>query len=287
MALFRAGISGFIVLWLESVAISALKPTGLGVALTSRMPPVRIDLFYETLCPSCQRFITAALAPVWRDPELRQRIDLHVFPYGNAQTLPIGNVSEGYRVWHPGTDYVYVCQHGTEECFGNMIQACAMDLLDIDVYMPFIICMEDRSIKVSQESSSYDCAMDQGLNIKDIQDCTEGFTGNQLMRSVGEDTKRLRDNDPLSNKTYVPWLLLQGKHSTESEIDADDGNSGHFVDQLCKLLEAPKPAACTKNVVVTAPEETTTQPSTQCGGASSLFSPFLYFGLGSLLAAIT
>ncbi|KOB75621.1 Lysosomal thiol reductase IP30 isoform 1, partial [Operophtera brumata] len=43
---------------------------------------VKIAVYYESLCPDSKRFITAQLAPVWRD--FRGNVKVKMVPYGKS-----------------------------------------------------------------------------------------------------------------------------------------------------------------------------------------------------------
>lgn len=208
---------------------------------------VKVEIFYETLCPYCQNFITNSLASAWKDAELRDHMEVYFYPYGNAQTIPKDNVSDGYRYWHAeldneGVDYVFPCQHGPDECFGNHLQACAIDMLSTqDRYVPFIMCMEGNDT-VSQEMSSFDCAKSLGISLDEVRKCVQGKQGNDLMRTIGQVTEGLKP--PAGPKEYVPWITLNGVHSGQSELDGEPGGKGHFLTELCKLIDDPLPSAC-------------------------------------------
>lgn len=53
------------------------------------------------------QFTTGALARLMKTPDLAEIVDLKVYPYGNARTARDGSIS---------------CQHGSNECRGNLIE---------------------------------------------------------------------------------------------------------------------------------------------------------------------
>lgn len=193
--------------------------------------------------------MSTSLNAIMGDDELKERVDLHLYPFGNAQVQDIKDVSEGYQYWHAdqiqsGFQYVIACQHGEDECFGNTVQACALELLDNETSASFILCMDSKD-GVSQEWASHDCAHDLNIELDPIRDCTQGPDGNLALAKLGEATSEVKD------RQYVPWVLLNGKHSGDAEQDGDEGNKGHFLQEVCALLEDPQPKACSGNSVVT------------------------------------
>ncbi|XP_054623696.1 gamma-interferon-inducible lysosomal thiol reductase-like [Dunckerocampus dactyliophorus] len=70
--------------------------------------PVQLDVYYESLCPDCIFYITQVLYPTW--VLLQDILSVNLVPFGNAQEKP------------DGSKYIFKCQHGEQECLGNMIQ---------------------------------------------------------------------------------------------------------------------------------------------------------------------
>ena len=70
---------------------------------------VDVALYYETLCPYCKQFITGQLVRAYVTiPDI---INITIVPYGNA-----------HETYDSSTQtYQFTCQHGPEECVGNLI----------------------------------------------------------------------------------------------------------------------------------------------------------------------
>ena len=66
-------------------------------------------LYYETLCPDCRQFMTTELYKAYQS--VLDIVNITVVPYGNAR--------ETYD--STNQTYQFVCQHGPEECLGNLI----------------------------------------------------------------------------------------------------------------------------------------------------------------------
>merc|ERR1712228_147882 len=74
---------------------------------------VKVEVYYETLCPEVRYFIHNQLYPVWE--ELNHIMELHWKPYGKAQ------------YWeNPSKALSFSCQNGPEECIGNLVHACSI-----------------------------------------------------------------------------------------------------------------------------------------------------------------
>ena len=70
---------------------------------------MNVSLYYETLCNGCQSFVTTQLWKAYQT--IRDIINITFVPYGNTK-----------EKYHPIThQYSFTCQHGTDECLGNLI----------------------------------------------------------------------------------------------------------------------------------------------------------------------
>jgi hypothetical protein len=70
---------------------------------------VNLSIYYETLCPDCRQFIANQVWNAYQS--ILDIVNITFVPYGNAKEL--------YR---PETKlYQYYCQHGADECYGNLI----------------------------------------------------------------------------------------------------------------------------------------------------------------------
>jgi hypothetical protein len=70
---------------------------------------VNFSLYYETLCPYCRGFITEQLFKAYNT--ILDIVNINIIPYGNAH--------ETYDI--TTKLYEFVCQHGADECVGNLI----------------------------------------------------------------------------------------------------------------------------------------------------------------------
>ncbi len=70
---------------------------------------VNFSLYYETLCPYCRQFIVSQVSKAYET--ILDIVNITIVPYGNA-----------HETYEPSTQlYEYVCQHGADECVGNLI----------------------------------------------------------------------------------------------------------------------------------------------------------------------
>ncbi|XP_018414426.1 PREDICTED: gamma-interferon-inducible lysosomal thiol reductase [Nanorana parkeri] len=183
---------------------------------------VQVDLYYESLCGGCRRFLALQLYPTFL--MLNDIVNITLVPYGNAQER---NVSGKWE---------FDCQHGPEECYGNTIEACLMYLLKENAdYFPIIDCME---MSPNVTSALQPCleALKPELPVKTVLDCVNGDLGNKLMHANAQRTQAL--NPP---HQYVPWIVINGKHTEDLQTRAQNS----LFNLVCELYKGTKPAACT------------------------------------------
>jgi len=184
---------------------------------------VRVEVHYETRCPYCAELLAGELQDLWN--QLRDRVDLKLVPAGNVMAVPTEDISDGYKFFHPETanmDYVFVCQHDSEECLGNAIQTCVINLTTPELYVPYVSCMESAAANgAGIEKCSYECLPPTGLAPKTVKKCVESKENNlRMYENVMLKTKR--------NVTGVPWVVIEGERD-----DSEDG----FLFALCSHFE--------------------------------------------------
>jgi interferon gamma-inducible protein 30 len=195
---------------------------------------VSVQLSMEALCPDCINYsatqISALMSAV---PSI---VSLSVLPYGNASP----NSSTG------GWD----CQHGVNECIGNMYLACAQShfptvdaATSIPQWYPFYECMEssnDNKNRVGPYNTTAAITCAEGLDWNIISDCAgpdpslgSENDGSPLMQSIAEATPE---------HTYVPWVVVDGATVAD---DGDGYPAGDLTEIVCKAYEGDElPDAC-------------------------------------------
>eukprot|EP00463_Aulacantha_scolymantha_P005779 TRINITY_DN7175_c0_g1_i1.p1 TRINITY_DN7175_c0_g1~~TRINITY_DN7175_c0_g1_i1.p1 ORF type:complete len:158 (-),score=21.01 TRINITY_DN7175_c0_g1_i1:109-582(-) len=146
-----------------------------------------------------------------------------LYPYGNAK-----------ETQNPDGTWKFTCQHGNNECIGNMIFACAMHFHpDPKDYFPFVDCMEENS---SPATAGKACASKFKLDWSEIDDCTTSKLGNSLMHQVAVATNNLSPRHQ-----WTPWVVLNGKPLSQSQLDQ------HLIKLVCAAYQgSDKPSACNK-----------------------------------------
>lgn len=182
---------------------------------------VGIALYYESMCGGCRQFIRDQFYPTYQ--KVGAIMDVTLVPYGNAQETRYGS------------QWKFNCQHGPEECVGNLIETCAISILkNTSVYFPFIHCLE-LSIGYSPLPEAKQCASSLGIDFDPIDKCQSGPEGNALEHAMAQKTDAL-----YPRHQYVPWITLNGKHTDEIQNEA----TFNLLKLVCDTYLGPKPQAC-------------------------------------------
>ena len=186
---------------------------------------VNFTLYLESLCPDCKNFINQQLWPAFK--AVGSIMNLALVPYGNAQEQ------------RQGDRWQFDCQHGEEECFGNLIETCAIYYYpNATDYFPFIYCIES-STSLPRTIAS-ECASKFGLDYSQIQSCVEGPLGNKLEHEMALKTGALQPPHQ-----YVPWVTLNGVHTDKIQSEAQN----NLIELICDTYQgSPKPQSCSQKI---------------------------------------
>ncbi|XP_066534109.1 gamma-interferon-inducible lysosomal thiol reductase [Hoplias malabaricus] len=179
---------------------------------------VNVSLFYESLCPGCRQFLVLELIPTFF--MLNDIMNLELVPFGNAQE------SESHG------KYVFTCQHGPDECLGNMLETCMMSKMKYSLLV--VNCMEMaadvlKAAKICADLYSPDTPWTE------IESCVNGDEGNKLMHENAVRTGALQPPHQ-----YVPWITINGEHTEDLQAKALDS----LFMLVCSLYKGEKPATC-------------------------------------------
>ncbi|XP_066262572.1 gamma-interferon-inducible lysosomal thiol reductase-like [Euwallacea similis] len=176
---------------------------------------VQVQVYYETLCPYSIAFIIKQLYPVYQD--LHEDINLELVPWGHASEEILANGTKNFT-----------CQHGPDECYGNKIHSCALNLTDVETSTAFIACSEGGN-SPTDDSTFEQCADTVGISWADIEECISTGKGNELLSENGKKTA-------VVNPAGVPMIVIDGLWTDEIEDQA----LTDFRSLVCALIENSK-----------------------------------------------
>ena len=171
---------------------------------------MKAQLYYEVFCPGCSHLILTEISRLRDIGDIWDITDMEFIPYGNAKII----------TRDPPT---FECQHGEEECYGNMVELCAIKH-NPDNWWDFILC-EEGDPDFSDEGIRK-CAKVGYVDGEEILTCSHGTEGPLLHLEAGDNTPEHK---------YVPWLLVDGKLM---------GSGDSLKRMICDAYTGEKPAAC-------------------------------------------
>jgi len=194
----------------------------LSFAVSQTYPNVKLEVYYEALCPGCQGFITGPLTNTLALPDIVAITDLKMVPYGNTKK---------------NTDGTFTCQHGEDECTSDVLELCTLYKLSGNLTsinngdtslraFPFLQCMEINEGASSAAANCYANNM-KGASAtwSDVTTCAANEASvvqNQAMSAT-------------PTHDYVPWVLV---NSVLVE------NTNALLVSICKAYTGPAPASC-------------------------------------------
>ncbi|XP_069179316.1 uncharacterized protein [Procambarus clarkii] len=184
--------------------------------------PLKLVVYFESLCPDSVRFFKRQLYPTWRD--LKDIIHLEFVPFGKARATPTGT-----------GDYEFECQHGPDECHGNKVMACAQDSLPIDTQVEFFNCMMSKSYPAT---TGQECSKTVGIEWAPIRECSESEVGSTLLYKNGIRTAELEP--PVR---FIPTITIDGhynNHQLRSSLK-------DLKSQVCNMFQGPPHHNCSGN----------------------------------------
>uniref|UniRef100_A0A6B2E7Z0 Putative gamma-interferon inducible lysosomal thiol reductase n=1 Tax=Phlebotomus kandelakii TaxID=1109342 RepID=A0A6B2E7Z0_9DIPT len=203
-------------------------------ALCSAQAKVPVYVYYESLCPDSQAFITQQLYPAMKGP-LGRFVDLKLVPFGKSNYTTLG------------ADVQFTCHHGPNECYGNKVQACAIDHIQVNSYqnehtresltLEYVNCL----MKVGNNfpDSIYPgekCARQVGVpNWENIERCANTTEGSKILQRYGDLTNMLQQG--LKN---VPTVTFRQQFDPDTQRMA----LMNFGSALCKKISTPTPVEC-------------------------------------------
>lgn len=202
----------------------------LAVVSSQAQSKVPVYVYYESLCPDSAKFINEQLYPTVK--QFPNNIDLRLVPFGKSS----------YRT--QGSETLFECHHGPNECYGNKVHACALANIEGNSYQPnntkealtleYVNCLMERAQFKSGEFPGKVCADQFEINWETIEQCANSTQGSNLLKNYAEETYKLQK--PLAS---VPTVAFRQTFDSDVQKLAVD----NFRAALCKNLN-PAPVQC-------------------------------------------
>ncbi|XP_054161412.1 gamma-interferon-inducible lysosomal thiol reductase-like [Oppia nitens] len=210
---------------LLSLTITTIQSTNSTGSIDSSSN-INLTVYYESLCPDCQRFIGQQLVPTYQSIGQIINVDLVTFGWTNWTRI---NRSDG------SYDVEFKCQHGVQECLGNEIHNCVLKWEPVDRAIQMFGCMFNSTYFKTPAIAGKECSQHLGINWTVINDCSTGPLGRGLTLVSGNRFKSLK---PMPK--FVEWLVINGRHTDDMEKKA----SNNLLKYLCDIYTGPKPSGC-------------------------------------------
>uniref|UniRef100_A0A023GAD7 Gamma-interferon inducible lysosomal thiol reductase n=1 Tax=Amblyomma triste TaxID=251400 RepID=A0A023GAD7_AMBTT len=150
---------------------------------------VQVEVVYESHCPFSRRFIYGQLWPTFK--KMHDFMELTVLPFGKAK---VDNVSAE----HPHI----TCQHGSNECTGNMMETCVLHVAQETITaVKILACMSSNS---QPHLAGPKCVEGTSVKWTEVQKCVDEH-GTQYIVEVAKQTWSLQ-----SYVARVPLIIMDG-----------------------------------------------------------------------------
>jgi len=233
-----------------ALLILASAPT----VVLSQLPKVKIDVYFETGCPFCLKFLTETLPPIMNTPGMVGLVDFVGHPFGNAYyaTPECGGAPYNMNIrlcweklcgrpkmgFQSPTCYrgELVCQHGEFECKLNRAASCMKQLLPTDPlkYFAFDTCLAKGAVQAGATGTEAQLAATCGAQtgapwIPDGQNCWTGVAVNGIIAGDGAILAQQEASMTPVHKV-VPYVELNG-------VAIDDNNN--LLHDICVASQIP------------------------------------------------
>ncbi|GFO28455.1 gamma-interferon-inducible lysosomal thiol reductase [Plakobranchus ocellatus] len=182
--------------------------------------PVNMTVYYESLCPGCNFFITQELHPLWPKIKDLDLMTVNLLPFGNAQERRIG------------FQWEFTCQHGKAECTGNIVETCMIHYYpDTTKQLNMVACFNANyigTLGADWQASLQNCSK-TGVDVEKIKTCVTGHEGNNLEHIMAMNT---------GPHGYTPFIMLDGVVNPNAE--------DHLLSEVCRVYKGVKPPICSQ-----------------------------------------
>ena len=126
--------------------------------------------------------------------------EIEFIPYGNAK-----------EVYNTSTNkYDFSCQHGENECYGNLIETCSIQIQGRIKSYETILCIESNieNYELNFDNTLEFCLKNDQKILQEIKNCVESDMGNLYEHQMAQKTEE---------HNHVPWIVVNGIHDEDTE----------------------------------------------------------------------
>ncbi|KAH6941529.1 hypothetical protein HPB50_019260 [Hyalomma asiaticum] len=160
------------------------------ISVVSVTKKVEVTVVYESHCPFSRRFMYGQLLPTFE--KMSPFMNLTILPFGKAH---VDNVSA--PVPH------FTCQHGSNECMGNMIETCVVHVVKTQMTVVKILACMSQSYQ--PHLAGQRCVEGTGVKWSEIQECVTK-KGTRYLLETGLETWKIQ-----SYVARVPLVVVDGE----------------------------------------------------------------------------
>ena len=172
----------------------------------------KITIYIESLCPYCIWFITTSIKEFYTKVTKPNVTYIEIIPYGNAE--------ETYDL--TTKKYSFTCQHGDNECYGNLISTYSLNVLGrVKGQLNIIYLLENiYNFNRNFDSTLEYCLSSESEILQEIKDCAISDMGNIYQHQIAQKT---------GDNLGIPWILVDGVY----DEDANGKIYTSLTDYLC------------------------------------------------------
>ncbi|KAJ8719538.1 hypothetical protein PYW08_011713 [Mythimna loreyi] len=171
---------------------------------------ILVTVYYESQCPDSKEFIIEQLQPTIN--LLHKYLLLKLVPFGKASSI-----NKGYNGFE--------CQHGPTECTGNIVQSCALDLMQGRNDMEKVSYVACEMQTEAGTRGDLACVMRAGIQVGEIEQCVNSEKGIMLQLEDEYLTNLVRPQ-------FVPTITIGGVFNQQVQDSALED----FTGTLCSIL---------------------------------------------------
>ncbi|KAK7287223.1 hypothetical protein RIF29_00363 [Crotalaria pallida] len=151
---------------------------------------VNVSVYYESLCTPCAKFIIKYLQEIFYQ-DIISIVNLHLVPWAGSHVNDANNS--------------IICQNGPDECKLNSVEACAINIFNVDKYYYLINCIEYLAIEGRQKNWK-SCISQLGLPNERIMNCYNSGNATELAQKYINETSFLSPPP-----TFLPWVVVNNQ----------------------------------------------------------------------------